>query len=69
LAQGEQINSAILVWARETAGLDVRDAAHNSDSRRVTPTVRPNSSNWSGELACRVAPCYPKSLGPIAVRY
>lgn len=28
MAQGEQINSAILVWARETAGLDVRDAAH-----------------------------------------
>lgn len=28
MAQGEQINPAILVWARETAGLYVSDAAH-----------------------------------------
>jgi Zn-dependent peptidase ImmA (M78 family) len=26
--EGEQINPAILVWARESAGLDLRDAAH-----------------------------------------
>ena len=28
MPQGEQINSEILIWARETAGLDIRDAAH-----------------------------------------
>lgn len=28
MAHGEQINPGILVWARETAGLDIRDAAH-----------------------------------------
>jgi hypothetical protein len=27
MAQGEQINPAILVWARESAGLAVEDAA------------------------------------------
>ena len=27
MAQGEQVNPAILVWARESAGLDLRDAA------------------------------------------
>ncbi len=28
MAPGEQINPEILVWARETAGLGIRDAAH-----------------------------------------
>ncbi len=28
MLQGEQINPAVLVWARESAGLDLRDAAH-----------------------------------------
>lgn len=28
MAQGERINPAILIWARESAGLDLRDAGH-----------------------------------------
>jgi Zn-dependent peptidase ImmA (M78 family)/transcriptional regulator with XRE-family HTH domain len=28
MAHGEQINPAVLVWARESAGLDLKDAAH-----------------------------------------
>jgi Zn-dependent peptidase ImmA (M78 family)/transcriptional regulator with XRE-family HTH domain len=28
MAQGERVNPAVLVWARESAGLDLKDAAH-----------------------------------------
>ena len=28
MAQGERVNPAVLVWARESAGLDLREAAH-----------------------------------------
>ncbi|MHB2009574.1 MAG: helix-turn-helix domain-containing protein, partial [Acidobacteriaceae bacterium] len=28
MAQGEQVNPSVLVWARESAGLDLKDAAH-----------------------------------------
>jgi Zn-dependent peptidase ImmA (M78 family) len=40
MAQGEQINPAILVWARETAGLNIRDAAH-----KLAFTAGEDSSN------------------------
>jgi Zn-dependent peptidase ImmA (M78 family) len=40
MAQGEQINPGILVWARETAGLDIHDAAH-----KLAFTAGHNSSN------------------------
>jgi Zn-dependent peptidase ImmA (M78 family) len=40
MAQGEQINPGILVWARETAGLDIRDAAH-----KLAFTAGDDSSN------------------------
>jgi Zn-dependent peptidase ImmA (M78 family) len=40
--QGERINPAVLVWARESAGLDLKDAAHRI---RLTP-----SENASGEV-------------------
>lgn len=42
MAQGEQINPEILVWARETAGFDLRDAAH-----KLAFTVGDDPSNES----------------------
>jgi Zn-dependent peptidase ImmA (M78 family)/transcriptional regulator with XRE-family HTH domain len=47
MAQGERINPAILVWARESAGLDLKEAAHRIG---LTPSENASSEGKLLEL-------------------